>query len=108
MRSKRVDTLPEVAGDLAAAAAHYQTWRSDGKEHIFKKYDETVSWIAWNPDQFSRCRFGRVRRAILKQSYYIVYFVEEMERSLVLAILDGRRSPAEIEIMLRQRARRSE
>ena len=65
MRIKPVDALPEVAGDLATAAAHYQSWRTDGQEHILQKYDETVSWIAWNPDQFPRCRFGCVRRAIL-------------------------------------------
>ena len=90
MRSKPVEALPEVAGDLTTAAAHYQSWRTDGNEHILQKYDETVSWIAWNPDRFPKCRFRRVRRAIIKQSYYIVYFLEEAERSLVLAVLDGR------------------
>ncbi len=108
MRIKPVDALPEVAGDLATAAAHYQSWRTDGQEHILQKYDETVSWIAWNPDQFPRCRFGGVRRAILKQSYYIVYFLDEAKRSLVLAVLDGRRSPAVIKRLLHQRTRRSD
>ena len=88
MRSKPVEALPEVAGDLVAAAAHYQSWRVDGKAHILQKYDETVSWIAWSPERFPLSRFGHVRRAILKQSYYIGYFLEEKERSLVWAVLD--------------------
>jgi plasmid stabilization system protein ParE len=95
VKSKPVDALSVVADDLNIAAEHYASWRPDGREYLFQKYDETVSWIAWNPDSFPR-KFGRVQRAILKQSYYIVYFVQEVERSLVLAVLDGRRKPGEI------------
>jgi len=95
VKSKPVDALSVVAGDLKSAAQHYQSWRSDGEEHILQKYDETVRWIAWNPGLFPR-KFGSVQTAILKQSYYIVYFIQETKRSLVLAVLDGRRSPAEI------------
>ena len=95
MNSKRVDALAVVAEDLRQAAAHYKSWRSDGAEQILRKYDETVNWIAWNPDLFPR-RFGRIQKAILKQTYYIVYFIQENERSVVLAVLDGRRSPDEI------------
>ena len=102
MNSKPVFALPEVAADLAVAAAHYQSWRSDGKEHILRKYDETVGWIARNPGLFPR-KFGAIRRAVLKQSYYIVYFLDEIDRNLVLAVLDGRRSPHEIRGILRGR-----
>jgi len=95
VKSKPVDALTVVADDLKRAAAHYQSWRSDGAEHILQKYDETVSWIAWNPGLFPR-KFGNVQKAILKHLYYIVYFIQESKRSLVLAVLDGRRSPDEI------------
>lgn len=107
MKSKPVDALQEVIADLMAAVAHYQTWRTDGKAHILEKYDETISWIAWSPDRFPRCRLGRIQRAILKQSYYIVYFLQESERTLILAVLDGRRSPTTIRSMLKERARRT-
>lgn len=104
MNSKPVAALPEVAADLLAAARHYQSWRSDGKRHILGKYDETVGWIAWNPDLFPKV-IGRVQRAILKNSYYVVYFMQEADRSLVLAVLDGRRSPLEIGRILKGRRR---
>ena len=68
------------------------SWRSDGAEHIRQKYDETIGWIAWNPEVFPK-KYGLVRRAILKRAYYIVYFVLERDRSLVFAVLDGRREP---------------
>jgi hypothetical protein len=45
------------------------------------KYNETVSWVAWNPDLFPVV-FGTVQRAIIKQSYYLVYFIQESERTL--------------------------
>jgi plasmid stabilization system protein ParE len=97
-----VFALPEVAADLRAAMAHYASWRSDGAEHVRQKYDETISWIAWNPEAFPK-KHGPVRRAILKQSYYIVYFLVERDRAIVLAVLDGRREPTEIKTVLKSR-----
>lgn len=102
MNSKPVFALEVVAADLKAAAEHYESWRSDGRAHLLRKYEETIAWIAWNPDLF-RKQFGAVRRAIIKDSYYLVYFVQEAERSLVVAVLDGRRAPDEIRKMLRVR-----
>lgn len=102
MNTKPVFALEAVAADLKAAADHYGSWRTDGTDQLLRKYEETVAWIAWNPDLFGK-QFGAVRRAILKDSYYIVYFVQEAERSVVVAVLDGRRDPGEIRKMLRQR-----
>lgn len=84
--------------------AHYASWRSDGAEHIRQKYEETVSWIAWNSEAFPK-KYGAVRRAILKRSYYVIYFVVEVDRSLVVAVLDGRRSPQDIRGLLKGRTR---
>ncbi len=102
MKSLPVFALPEVEADLRAAMEHYASWRSDGEAHVRQKYDETVSWIAWNPEAFPR-KHGPVRRAIIKQSYYIVYFIEEHDRTVVLAVLDGRRDPKEIQTVLKRR-----
>jgi plasmid stabilization system protein ParE len=95
VNSKPVVALEEVEADLKSAIAHYESWRSDAKAHLLALYDETISWIEWNPDLFPR-KFNRVQRAILKRSYYVVYFLQESERTLVLAVLDGRRRPSEI------------
>ncbi len=105
MRSKPIYVLPEVFDDLRAAADHYESWRSDGREHLFRSYEETVGWIEWNPDLFPR-HVGVIQRAILKQSYYIVYFTQETERTLIIAVLDGRRDPSEIRATIRARSPR--
>lgn len=104
MKSKPVEALPEVAADLLTAAAHYQSWRSDGREHLLQKYEETVSWVAWNPDLFPR-KFGVIQRAVLKQSYYVVYFMQETTSSVILAVLDGRDDPQKRDQLVRQRRR---
>jgi hypothetical protein len=106
VNSKPVFALEEVELDLKCAIAHYESWRSDGKPHILALYDETVRWIEWNPDIFPR-KFGRIQRAILKRSFYIVYFVQEPNRTVVLGVLDGRRKPAEIRGIVSQRRKRS-
>jgi len=102
VNSKPVFALVEVESDLQSATAHYEGWRSDGKAHLLALYDETIRWIEWNPDLFPK-KFGRVQRAILKRSYYIVYFIQEPETTVVLAVLDGRRKPSEIRAKVRTR-----
>jgi plasmid stabilization system protein ParE len=103
MNSKPVVALPEVEFDLQGAIAHYESWRSDGRVRILQKYDETISWISWNPESFPR-KYGQVQRAILKQSYYIVYFIQESDRTLILAVVDGRRKPTTIKgLVVRRR-----
>jgi plasmid stabilization system protein ParE len=97
-----VFALPEVERDLRAAMLHYSSWRSDGAEHIRVKYDETVAGIGRNPDAFPK-KHGDVRRALLKRSYYVVYFVEEPDRSVVVAVLDARRDPQEIRDIVEER-----
>lgn len=104
MKSKPVFALESVGADLKEAVAHYSSWRSDGEEHILGKYEETVSWIEWNPELFPRV-FGPIQRAILKHSYYIVYFLQEEDRTVVLAVLDGRMDPKSIRSLVSQRGR---
>ena len=102
MNSKPVFALEDVALDLKSAIQHYSTWRPDAETHVLALYDETVRWIEWNPDLFPR-KIGPIQRAILKRSYFIVYFVQEKERTLILAVLDGRRRPAVIRGIVRSR-----
>ncbi|MDR1283496.1 MAG: type II toxin-antitoxin system RelE/ParE family toxin [Opitutaceae bacterium] len=102
MKSKPVFALPEVQDDLEVAKSHYASWRADGSEHFLDKYEETIRWIEWNPDSFPK-KFGRVQRAILKKSYYLVYFIQEKERTIVIAVLDGRRDPKIIRRLIKRR-----
>ena len=59
---------------------------------ILHKYFEAVDCIESNPDLFPR-KSGVIQRVILRRSYFVVYFFQEEARSIVLAVLDGRRNP---------------
>ncbi len=104
MKSVPIATLPEVETDLRAAIAHYETWRTDGRRHVLAKYEETVGTISKNPEAFP-LRYGEVRRVMLERSYYLVYFVLEVDRALIVAVLDGRRDPGVIRRLLERRRR---
>ena len=95
MNSKPVFSLPEVEAGLREAMKHYDSWHPRGREHFLQKYDDTVNWIEWNPGGFPR-KYGRVQRAILIKSYYVAYFIQERERTLILAVLDARRAPSTV------------
>lgn len=42
---------------------------------------------------------------MLERSYYLVYFVLEVDRALIVAVLDGRRDPGVIRRLLERRRR---
>lgn len=104
MKSVPIAALPEVEHDLRAAAVHYESWRTDGRVHLLAKYEETVAAISRSPDAFP-LKYGQVRRTLLERSYYLVYFILEDQHALILAVLDGRREPAEIRRLLERRRR---
>ncbi|MDR1190159.1 MAG: hypothetical protein LBK60_00655 [Verrucomicrobiales bacterium] len=102
MNGKPIHKILPVADDLDLAILHYLTWRDDGEEHFLKKYNETLDQIEYNPAAFP-VKFDDVQGAILERSYYIVYYVQEPKRSVVLAVLDGRRNPCSINRIVRAR-----
>ena len=95
MNSKPVEVLNVVELDVEAAIAHYATYRSDARSHFTGLLEETLGWIEWNPDMFPR-KYGSIHRAILKRSYFVVYYVQEKDLTLVLAVLDARDKPKRI------------
>jgi plasmid stabilization system protein ParE len=92
MSAKPVEALEVVQDDLEYARSFYESWNPGGGEEIIRKYFDAVEWIEWNPDLFKR-KFDVFQRVILKRSYFVVYFFQEEKRSIVVAVLDGRRSP---------------
>jgi hypothetical protein len=100
--AKRVVALEAVRADLEYARSFYESWKPGGGKEILQKYFEAVDWIEWNPDLFSR-KLGAIQRVILRRSYFVLYFIQEPERSVVLAVLDGRRHPRTVRSLLKQR-----
>ena len=102
MSAKPVEALEIVQADLEYARSFYESWKPGGGEEILRKYFEAVEWIEWNPDLFPT-KFGIIQRVILKRSYFVVYFLQEETRSIILAVLDGRRDPRVIHKLISRR-----
>jgi len=104
--AKRVEALEVVQADLEYARSFYESWKPGGGDEILQKYFDALEWIEWNPDLFPR-KFGVIQRVLLKRSYFVVYFFQEPDRSVVVAVLDARRNPRIIRKMVHRRRRTS-
>ena len=104
MSAKRVEILEAVQADLEYARSFYESWKPGGGDEILRKYLDALDWIEWNPDLFPR-KFGMIQRVLLKRSYFVVYFLQEQERSVIVAVLDARRDPRIIRKLIYRRQR---
>ena len=102
MRSQPVEALDVVEGDLRHAMAFYESWRMEGSSYFQNQFTETVSWIEWNPELFPK-QYKRFRRAIIRNTYYGIFFVIEPDVTTIVAVLDMRRKPSIIRKALKTR-----
>jgi plasmid stabilization system protein ParE len=100
-----VEFLDLVEADLRHARNFYESWKFDGAEDFYGKFQETISWIGWNPELFPR-KYKRFRRAIIRHTYFAIFYAIEIDAVVVVAVLDMRRDPRVIKSMLRTRINR--
>ena len=103
MNSQPVEFLDIVEHDLRAARAFYDSWLSDGADQFSAKYNETLDWIEWNPEQFPR-KHRHFRRVIIRRTYFGIYYAIEPGVTTVVAVLDLRQDPRVIRSVLGFRA----
>lgn len=103
MRSQPVEFLDPVELDIRTAREFYDSWLSDGADRFSAKLDETLDWIEWNPEQFPR-KHRHFRRAIIRRTYFGVYYAVEPGVTTVVAVLDLRQNPRVIRSVLKIRA----
>jgi hypothetical protein len=99
VRSQPVEFLSSVEDDLLYAYAFYDSWRSDGQIWFRDRLRETISWIEWNPEMFPK-KHRFFRRAVIRRSYFGVFFVIEPQVTTVVAIRDMRDDPQTIHSLL--------
>ena len=103
MKSRPVEFLESVEGDLRHAYAYYDSWLTGGSDSFRERVMDTVTWISWNPEMFPK-KYRFFRRAIVRRSYFGIYFVIEPEVATVVALLDMRQNPHMIRRLLTDRA----
>ena len=102
MRSQAVEFLAPIEADLRYAYGYYDSWQIGGSLKFRERFHETVSWIGWNPEMFPS-KYRLFRRAIVRRSYFGVFFVMEPTVSTVVAVLDMRQDPSQIHRILTER-----
>ena len=104
MRSQPVEFLACVEDDLRYANDYYDSWLANGSAWFRDRFRETVSWIEWNPEMFPK-KHRFFRRAIIRRSYFGIFFAIESEITTVVAVRDMRDDPREIRRLLVDRKR---
>jgi len=86
--ARRVAISPQARIDLVTAAEWYEEREPDSllPLELFAEFDEIIELIAEHPEAFAKFE-GEVRRAILKQFPYGVYYTVEPERVVVLYLV---------------------
>ena len=88
----RLFVRADAAADIEAAAAWYEERRRGLGGEFVRAVRAALAGIAREPLRFPAAR-GEVRRARVRRFPYVIFFVPEAERTVVLAILHGRRDP---------------
>ncbi len=102
MKSRPVEFLALVEDDLRYAYDYYDSWLADGSSWFREHFRETVSWIEWNPEMFlKKHRF--FRRAIIRRSYFGIFFAIEPKVTTVVAVRGMRDEPQQIRALLLER-----
>jgi hypothetical protein len=102
VRSQPVEFLEFVEDDLRYARAYYDSWKTDGAHWFQERFREAISWIEWNPELFAK-KYRRFRRAIIRRTYFGIFFANEPDVTTAVAVLDLRRDPRAIKRILRER-----
>jgi len=88
----RLFVRDEAAVDIEEAAEWYEERRSGLGGEFLRAVRAALAGIARQPPHFPAAR-GEVRRARVRRFPYIIFFVPDAERVVVLAVLHGRRDP---------------
>jgi plasmid stabilization system protein ParE len=88
----RVVVRPEAALDLDEAYTWYEGKLSGLGDDFLNSVDATIAAIQRNPEAYPVVH-RNVRRALLRRFPYGVFYVQDSEQVLVVAVFHARRDP---------------
>lgn len=92
MKSQPVEALDIIEADMVFATEYYASWHPDGASYFKGQFDEAVKWIEWNPELFPK-RFRFFRRAVIRNTFFGIFYVIEPGVTTIVAVLDMRQRP---------------
>jgi len=102
VKSQPVEFLDVVEHDLNYARDFYDSWLTGGAERFIARFREAVTLIELNPEQFPK-KHRHFHRAIIRRTYFGIYFTIEPEVTTVVAVLDLRQDPRVIRSLIKLR-----
>lgn len=101
MKSKPVVALALVSEDVQLAYNYFSA-RSGGGDKFLARYFETTDHITINPWSFP-LKFDDYHRALIPKSDFAIYYFQEPDRSVIVAVIHARRHPSLIRGYIRTR-----
>ncbi len=92
MGEKKVIIRPEAESDIYDAYQWYETQRKGLGEDFLLCIEDALSRASRNPIIYSVV-YKEVRRVLIHRFPFGVFFIDDEERILVLAVLHARRNP---------------
>ena len=91
----QIRVLPEANAELAEARVWYGLQREGLDVALMQRVDETLSRVTDNPNAFP-ITYRRLRRAIVKQFPFAVFFEVATDEIVVFAVFHSRRNPKQL------------
>lgn len=102
MISKPVVALEQVAEDVQLAYDYFDARLRGGGEKFLERYFASTDRIALNPSGFS-VKFEDYHRVLIPKSDLAIYYFQEPDRSVIVAVVNARRDPRLIRELVRAR-----
>ncbi len=102
MNSKPVVALAQVSEDVQLAYDYFAARLLAGGDKFLERYFTTTDQITLNPWSFS-VKFEDYHRALIPKSDFAIYYFQEPERSVIVAVVNARRHPRLLREFVRAR-----
>lgn len=95
MKKRRLVLRSEARQELEQAVAWYETQLPDLGRQFRAEVYHTFDRIIARPELYPKSR-GAARKAVLRRFPYLIFYLVETNRIVVVAIFHGKRDPANI------------
>jgi plasmid stabilization system protein ParE len=98
----QVRFLPEADAELAEARVWYRQQRAGLDKELMQRIDETLQRISDAPRRFPHV-YRRLRRAIVRQFPFAIFYEVTKDEILVFAVFHSRRDPKQLTSRVKRR-----
>ena len=102
MTGKPVVALADVSEDVQLAYDYFAACLRGGGDRFLERYFAATDRITLNPWSFA-VKFDDYHRALIPKSDFAIYYFQEPDRSVIVAVINARRDPKLIRNFVRAR-----